>query len=98
MPEDLRHKWSPKARKGIFVGLDAEKIGFRIMDPTTRKVFVVRNVVFDETLLPAKKALDLLEAQKTTTFVSEEREAQKTATFVSQKPFENDSKTHTQLD
>ena len=98
VPEDLRHKWSPKARKGIFVGLDAEKIGFRIMDPTTRKVFVVRNVVFDETLLPAKKALDLLEAQKTTTFVSEEREAQKTATFVSEKPFENDSKTHTQLE
>ena len=30
VPDALRHKWSPKARKVIFIGLDPEKIGFRV--------------------------------------------------------------------
>ena len=71
VPDALRHKWSPKARKVVFLGLDSEKIGFRILDVNTRRIFVSRNVTFDEKLLPAKKALELLEAKKISENISE---------------------------
>jgi hypothetical protein len=40
------------------------------MDAKTRRVFVARDVVFDENLLPARKALDLLEAKMMVKHVS----------------------------
>ena len=63
IPSDMRHKWTDKARKCIYLGVDAEKIGHKVMDAKTRRVFVARDVVFDESLLPARKAIELLEAK-----------------------------------
>lgn len=63
VPNDMRHKWSDKARKCIYLGVDAEKVGHKVMDAKTRRVFVARDVVFDESLLPARKAIELLEAK-----------------------------------
>ena len=37
----------------------------------TRRIFVSRNVTFDEKLLPAKRALELLEAKKISANISE---------------------------
>ena len=78
VPEDLRHKWSSKARKCVFLGFDQEKIGYRVLDTKTRRAFVSRNVVFDENLLPAKRALDLQDAQSTVKNVSQEPVARPT--------------------
>ena len=64
VPSELRHKWEPKARKCIFLGIDAEKVGHRVLDVKSGRVFVSRDVKFNERLLPAKRALDLAEAER----------------------------------
>ncbi|XP_070681739.1 uncharacterized protein [Malus domestica] len=45
---DLRHKLEASSVKGIFIGYGACKKGYRILNPTTMKVIVSRDVVFDE--------------------------------------------------
>jgi hypothetical protein len=48
------HKFSFKSKPCIFIGYGSNQKGYRCLDPTTHKVFLSRNVIFDETQFPAK--------------------------------------------
>ena len=48
VPDNLRSKMEKKAVRCIFVGYDSQRKGWRCCDPTTRKCYTSRNVVFDE--------------------------------------------------
>lgn len=50
IPHDERAKFSPKARKCVFVGYCVYQKGFRLWDPVQRKFFVSRNVIFNEVI------------------------------------------------
>ncbi len=45
---DERKKLDAKAWKGIFIGYEPDKKGYRIFDPVTGKVIISRDVKFDE--------------------------------------------------
>ena len=46
--DEKRTKLDAKARKCIFIGHDERKKEYKCMDPTTHKIIVSRDVVFDE--------------------------------------------------
>ena len=43
-----RKKWDSKAQKMIFIGYSRSAKGFRLYDPTSRRVFVRKDVIFNE--------------------------------------------------
>jgi hypothetical protein len=48
------HKLSFRSKPYIFIGHVSNQKGYRCLDPTTHKVYLSRNVIFDETKFPAK--------------------------------------------
>ncbi|KAJ0464501.1 putative RNA-directed DNA polymerase [Helianthus annuus] len=48
VPSHLRHKMEKKAIRCVFVGYDSQRKGWRCCDPSNGKVYVSRNVIFDE--------------------------------------------------
>jgi len=48
VPNEKRSKLDPKAEKCIFIRYSLEQKGYRCFNPSTRKLQVSRDVVFDE--------------------------------------------------
>jgi hypothetical protein len=48
VPEEKRSKLDPKVKKYILIGYSLEQKGYRCFNPSTRKLQVSRDVVFDE--------------------------------------------------
>ncbi|KAK9873393.1 hypothetical protein WA026_022456 [Henosepilachna vigintioctopunctata] len=48
IPKEKRRKWDKKATSMIFVGYSENIKGFRLYDPTTRKIVTSRDVTIDE--------------------------------------------------
>ena len=48
VPAQQRHKLEAKALKCIFVGYSNERKGYRLFVPSTQKIIVSRDVIFDE--------------------------------------------------
>ncbi|KAJ0771566.1 putative RNA-directed DNA polymerase [Helianthus annuus] len=48
VPSHLRHKMEKKAICCVFIGYDSQRKGWRCSDPSSGKVYVSRNVIFDE--------------------------------------------------
>ncbi|MCO5587815.1 hypothetical protein L7F22_041767 [Adiantum nelumboides] len=48
VPNEARKKMEPKALERIFLGYPIEKKGYKCYDPTTRQVYVSRDVIFCE--------------------------------------------------
>ena len=48
----------PKSVRCVFLGYDAEKRGYRLLNVASQRVIVTRDVVFNEALFPARKARD----------------------------------------
>jgi transposase InsO family protein len=48
VPDEKRSKLDPKADKSIFIGYSLKQKGYRCFNPSTRKLQVSRDVVFDE--------------------------------------------------
>ena len=50
-PKNQHSKLDPKSKKCIFFGYDDVTKGYRLWDPTTRKIVISRDVIFDESSL-----------------------------------------------
>lgn len=48
VPKQQRQKWDKKAKPGIFVGYCDNTKGYRVWNPSTRKVEISRDVIFKE--------------------------------------------------
>ncbi|VVA35630.1 PREDICTED: Retrovirus-related Pol poly from transposon [Prunus dulcis] len=48
IPVERRHKLEPKSFKGVFVGYATCEKGYRVFDPLSKKLFLSRDIVFDE--------------------------------------------------
>ncbi|CAL8114289.1 unnamed protein product [Prunus armeniaca] len=48
VPVECRHKLEPKSFKGVFVGYATCENGYRVFDPLSKKLFLSRDIVFDE--------------------------------------------------
>ncbi|GBN94164.1 Copia protein [Araneus ventricosus] len=71
-----RRKLDPKSKKIIFIGYSS--MGYRVMDPVTRRVTVSRNVRFDEKKIISDKlsATSNVENQENTSDLGEENETE----------------------
>lgn len=61
VPKQCRSKFDDKARKVILVGYQGESTNYRLFDPVNRKVFVSRDVTFNEvrsSTTPATQEVD----------------------------------------
>ncbi|KAI5350770.1 hypothetical protein L3X38_003661 [Prunus dulcis] len=47
VPSELRRKLEPKSVKGVFVGYATCEKGYRIFDPISKKLFLSRDIIFD---------------------------------------------------
>ncbi|CAB0037468.1 unnamed protein product [Trichogramma brassicae] len=56
VPDALRKKWDPKARKLLLVGYENESANYRLFDSDTGTISVSRNVSFNENM-PAPKGV-----------------------------------------
>jgi len=61
--DHARHKLQDKATKCILLGYSDTQRGYRLLDAQTRRIIVSRDVIFDETLFPARKALEARETR-----------------------------------
>lgn len=48
VPNELRKKLDNKAEKCIFVGYSEETKGYKLYNPYTQKIIIIRDVTFDE--------------------------------------------------
>jgi hypothetical protein len=48
IPSEVRQKLDAKSIKGVFVGYAVCEKGYRVYDPTTKRILLSRDVVFDE--------------------------------------------------
>jgi hypothetical protein len=48
VPDEKRSKLNPKVEKCIFIGYSLKQKGYKCFNPSTRKLQVSRDVVFDE--------------------------------------------------
>jgi hypothetical protein len=48
VPKELRKKWEPKSRKGLFMGYSETNKAYRIWDITDRKIIESKDVLFNE--------------------------------------------------
>ncbi|KAG6487034.1 hypothetical protein ZIOFF_055615 [Zingiber officinale] len=48
LPSQRREKFDSKGQKLIFIGYNNESKGYRLLDPSTLKIIVSRDVIFDE--------------------------------------------------
>jgi hypothetical protein len=60
------HKLSFRSKPCIFIGYGSNQKGYRCLDPLTHKVYLSRNVIFDETKFPAKSPSSSLGSCKVT--------------------------------
>ncbi|KYN00239.1 Copia protein, partial [Cyphomyrmex costatus] len=44
IPKQRRKKWDDKAEEGVLVGYDGNSKGYRILDPSTNKIWISRSV------------------------------------------------------
>lgn len=51
--KDTRTKLDPRSRKCIFVGYSEESKAYKVYDPSRKQVIISKDVVFEETSLPA---------------------------------------------
>src|ERR1044072_2585627 len=63
-----RSKLDPKSRRCIFIGYNNDVKGYKLWDPTKKKVVVSRDVIFDEqSMLNRSEVTDLLETKEGST-------------------------------
>ena len=48
VPDASRTRWNAKSQKCVFLGYSEESKGYRLYSPTTKKVIISRDVVFEE--------------------------------------------------
>ncbi|KAM0736918.1 Retrovirus-related Pol polyprotein from transposon TNT 1-94 [Formica fusca] len=48
IPKQQCTKWDPRAEKLILVGYESESTNYRLFNPVTKKITVLRNVIFNE--------------------------------------------------
>ncbi|CAL2229032.1 unnamed protein product [Prunus armeniaca] len=48
VPVERRHKLEPKSFKGVFVGYATCEKEYRVFDPLSKKLFLSRDILFDE--------------------------------------------------
>jgi hypothetical protein len=51
-----RHKMEDKAKKGIFIGYELNRMAYQVFDPNTERIIISRDVDFDELNFTAAKA------------------------------------------
>jgi transposase InsO family protein len=70
VPKELRKKWEPKSKKGIFMGYSACSKAYRIWDVADRKIIESRDVLFNEACIsdPALNGIGRTVADFTSSF------------------------------
>ncbi len=61
IPEHLRDKLEPRARKCVYLGLPGHKKGYRLLDPNTGHIVYSRDVTFNESEFPKLTFIDTMQ-------------------------------------